>query len=324
MVKISIIIPVYNTEKYLERCLESILNQEIKEIEVIIVNDGSPDNSYLIIERYRKKDKRIKVISKINGGLSSARNAGIKIAKGEYILHIDSDDWIEDGYFKETYEKAKRNNLDILVSDFMTVFENNKKKYIKDLKISSSEVISGKEYIKLFFDNKIYPAVWNKLIKRELYIKNNILHPENISLGEDLAVTPRLAFYADRIGKINKAYLNYLKNENSITNFNPTKKIYELIQVFTLLENFFEDKKLVNKKKVNDMTKLILNSNYRMDDLFYAKAVEEYLGAIKTVKLSRLNLKLKLIVIILKIYPKIGSLKFLSKIVFLFKKRGVK
>ena len=105
-IKISVVIPVYNTEKYLKKCIESIVNQSLKEIEIIIVNDGSPDNSYQIIEEYKEKDRRIIAVNQENGGISSARNKGIELAKGEYIIHIDSDDWIEQDYFSDMYKKA--------------------------------------------------------------------------------------------------------------------------------------------------------------------------------------------------------------------------
>ena len=104
-VKISVIVPVYNVEKYLRKCLDSITSQNLKEVEIIVVNDCSPDGSLKIIQEYIKKDKRITLVNKEkNEGLASARNSGLEIAKGEYILHIDSDDWIEQDYFKDMYE----------------------------------------------------------------------------------------------------------------------------------------------------------------------------------------------------------------------------
>ncbi|MGL6168239.1 MAG: glycosyltransferase family 2 protein, partial [Fusobacteriaceae bacterium] len=127
--KISVIIPVYNTEKYLRRCLESIINQSLKEIEIIIVNDGSPDGSSKIIDEFSQKDKRIKVINKKNGGISSARNVGLKKSLGEYVIHIDSDDWIEHNYFFEMYSKAKKDNLDIVISDIYWDWDNGKIDY---------------------------------------------------------------------------------------------------------------------------------------------------------------------------------------------------
>lgn len=127
MIKISVMVPVYNTSKYLEKCLESIVNQSLKDIEIICVNDGSTDNSFEILKKFSNKDKRIIVINKKNGGLTSARNTALKIAKGEYCLNIDSDDWIEQGYFEVMYNKAKEDDLDIVISDFYKEFTAEKK-----------------------------------------------------------------------------------------------------------------------------------------------------------------------------------------------------
>ncbi|MGL5594128.1 MAG: glycosyltransferase family 2 protein, partial [Cetobacterium sp.] len=236
MLKVSVIVPVYNTEKYLKRCLDSIINQSLKEIEIIVVNDGSTDNSKNIIKSYEKKDSRIKIVNKPNGGLSSARNEGIKVAKSKYIAHIDSDDWVEYNYLEEMYLKAEKENLDIVISDIYWDYID-KIDYKRDLLISDKVIINSKEYLKLFFQGKILPAVCNKIYKTELYQSYNIFHPENISLGEDLSTSPLLAQNAKRIGKINKAYLHYYQNLESITKSNPTKKIYELISAFNILKN---------------------------------------------------------------------------------------
>lgn len=186
MIKISIIIPVYNAEKYLEQCLESVITQSLKEIEIICVNDGSTDNSLQILEKYSRKDNRIIIINQENGGASKARNSALQIAKGEYCLNIDSDDWINEEYFKSLYNKAKSKNLDILISDMNFIELNNESIYQKDLKILDTDLISGKEYIQIFLKENFYGYTWNKLIKRELYTKNNIKYNEKIFMFEDV------------------------------------------------------------------------------------------------------------------------------------------
>ena len=115
MAKLSIIVPVYNASKYLERCLDSVINQTLKEIEIICINDGSSDNSKTILENYAKKDNRIKIINQKNLGLSASRNKGIKYANGEYIFFVDADDWIELNTCEITYNFAKEKNLDLLL-----------------------------------------------------------------------------------------------------------------------------------------------------------------------------------------------------------------
>ena len=117
-IKISIIIPVYNVEDYLSQCLDSVLSQDFDDFEVICVNDGSTDNSLIILEKYAKLDSRIKIISQINGGLGSARNTGLKHANGEYVMFIDSDDYISEGSLKKIYYNAVSNNSDIVIFEF--------------------------------------------------------------------------------------------------------------------------------------------------------------------------------------------------------------
>ncbi|MGL5570616.1 glycosyltransferase family 2 protein [Cetobacterium sp.] len=276
-VKISVIVPVYKTEKYLERCLESILSQTLKEIEVIIVNDGSPDDSYKIIEKFLKNDKRIKVINQENLGLSVARNNGIKKAEGEYILNIDSDDWIEQNYLLDIYLKAQKNKLDMVITNIFWDYDNGILKEEKDLEIDENLIISGKEYVKELNEGKTFPSVSNKLLKRSLYIENNIFHPEGISMGEDFFTISRLAHYAKKVGKIEKAYLHYIQNPKSIMNSNASKKIYELLSGFEILENFYKNKNLFDVSKVRGMNILLFNSIYDPNETFYREAIKIYL-----------------------------------------------
>lgn len=312
--KISIIVPIYNTEKYLKKCLDSILKQSLKEIEVIAVNDGSLDNSLKILREYEKKDSRIIVIDKENGGLSSARNAGLEISSGEYILHIDSDDWIEQEYLKDMYDKAKKNNLDIVVSDIIWDFDNGKVEYKQDLPILENEEITGKKYLSLLYNGKIFPAVWNKLYKTKLYKDYKISHPVGISLGEDLATTPLLAAKAERIGKINKAYVHYIQNFESITKANPTKKIYELIKCFEILEENMDyiDLEKMNKLKVENLGGIIYYPNYDLNDFFYKKAFEYYVNLFKDLsEIESTSKKRKCYYKLLKMKPNIRTLKFI-------------
>ena len=255
-IKISVIIPVYNTEKYLKRCLESIISQDFIDIEVIVVNDCSIDNSLNIIKVLMNRDNRIKLINKQkNEGLSAARNSGIKIAKGEYILHIDSDDWIEKNYFLEVYEYAKNHNADIVITDFYKDFDNGKLIYVKD----QEENIGKEEMLKNIFLMNSYPSVWNKLIRRELYIKNKIFHPLGVSIGEDLYVTPKLIYFSKNILKYNKAFLHYIQNPNSMVrarfqNLNKVKDIYFVVKD---LEKFFISKNInlpINELKINHLS----------------------------------------------------------------------
>ena len=236
-IKVSIIIPAFNSKKYIVRCVESAINQTLKEIEIIIVNDGSTDNTLDLIKNLALKDDRLIVINKKNGGLSSARNAGLDVAKGEYIQHLDGDDWIELKACEEVYQYASKNNVDIVVCDYYRDNDAGGVKYIRDLK-SEKNISSSEEYLIYFFQRKTTPAVWNKLIKKELY--ENIRHPEELFQGEDVAVMPRLILGARKIEKLNQAFVHYIVNPNSITNFETTKRMYQLFEAYDMIEYFLK------------------------------------------------------------------------------------
>ena len=267
-IKISVIIPIFNAEKYLENCLKSIIIQSFKEIEIICVNDGSTDNSLEILKRLQLEDKRIIIIDKKNGGSSSARNAALKIARGEYCLNIDSDDWIEQDYFKNMYKRAKKDNLDIVISDIIFDFKNKKNYILKDLKIEDKKIINGKEYIKVFFKENTYGYSWNKLIKRELYIKNNFWYDEEIFLMEDLEILMMLSYYAKRIGKLNKAYYHYIQGENNGSNEVKIARVEDIfICTNKLIEFYYKHKEfkimnLIKQFKYIELLVKILENNY--------------------------------------------------------------
>ena len=312
-IKISIIVPVYNTEKYLKRCLDSIINQDFKDIEIIIVNDCSPDNSLSIIKEYIKQDNRIILINKEkNEGLSEARNSGIKIASGEYILHIDSDDWVEQHYFKDMYNKAMEEKADIVISDFYKDFDNGQIFYMKD---QGEYIEKNIEILKNIFLFKAYPSVWNKLIRTELYKENNISHPKRISIGEDLYASPKLIFFSKKTIKHNKAYYHYIQNFKSMIKERPKNldKVKNIYFVVKDLENFFISKNIIlpiNELKINHLSIWLLKSKYDLKDLDYLCILNEYIRLFKKVNIDNIVSKK------FRLFGKI--LKFLNKrIVFI-------
>lgn len=239
--KVSIIIPVYNVEEYIEQCLQSIINQTYKNIEIIIVNDGSPDKSGLIIEKYSKKDSRIKVINKENGGLSSARNSGILKASGEYVLHVDGDDYIDRKAVEMLLKKAEETQADIVIGDVLLVFENSKNEVWVDSTLREIEVVNGIDYLEQqYFVGKARNCIWNKLIRRNLYTDYNISHPENISLGEDSGTLPALLLHARKVAKINHIVSFYRQNPNSMMNQN-NKKILQYKSAISQVKQHFKD-----------------------------------------------------------------------------------
>ncbi len=155
-IKISVIIPIYNAGLYLEKCLRSIMNQSLKEIEIICVNDGSTDNSLEILKGLGKEDKRIKIINQINQGVSKARNEALKIAKGKYCLNIDSDDWVELKYLEDMYKLAEKENLDIVVSDYYEDYLDGKIKMKKGKKDQKKLFLIQRNICKIFFMMAMY------------------------------------------------------------------------------------------------------------------------------------------------------------------------
>ena len=186
MTKVSIIVPVYNVEEYLKRCLDSLVNQTLSDIEIICVNDGSTDGSAQILEEFAQKDNRIKVTSQINSGVSEARNVGVKQATGEFIGYVDPDDFIEPDFYEKLYNSAKENDCDIACSS--VIRENNKKKKVL---IKYDKQIIAKD-VKEKFELAHIPEhcyIWNKIYKREK-LKNSGITFRREMVYEDMIYTP--------------------------------------------------------------------------------------------------------------------------------------
>ena len=223
MPKVSVIVPVYNVEKYLSKCLDSLVNQTLKDIEIIVVNDGTKDNSQSIIDKYTKKySKKIKSYIKENGGLSSARNYGLKYAKGEYISFIDSDDYVDLQMFEKMYNEAINNKFDIVVCDTINVYED-KEVYIK----------SNLGYNDNDINNYIIspPMACCRIYSRKLFEKNKF--KEGI-FYEDLELTPSFALYTNKIGFLEEGLYFYLQRTGSI--MKQKKFNNRLLDIFDVLE----------------------------------------------------------------------------------------
>lgn len=208
---ISIIVPVYKVEPYIKRCVQSIIEQSYKNIEIILVDDGSPDKSGEICDEFSKKDERIKVIHKPNGGLSDARNAGLKIAKGEYIGFVDSDDYIENDMFECLYKLCTENKAQISIVSYYEYYNG---KLISVRKNDKLEKFNKTEAIKeLLIDSKIQSYAWNKLFKRELF--DGIIFPTNKNF-EDIATTLLLFEKAEKVVLLEEPKYHYLRRNDSI------------------------------------------------------------------------------------------------------------
>ena len=224
---ISVVIPVYNVEKYLEKCVDSVKKQTYNNIEIILVDDGSTDKSGELCDIIAKEDNRIKVIHKKNGGLSDARNAGVKVANGDFIGFVDSDDYIYQDMYMDLYLTLKKEDSDISICDFVKIKENDdsseycaKNKNVNYYKYNKIEALN-----ELLKNEKITNHAWNKLYKKSLF--DNIKYPVGKNM-EDMATTYLLFEKANQISYIEKIEYFYLERANSILGNVNEKLIYNL------------------------------------------------------------------------------------------------
>lgn len=221
MPKVSVIVPVYNVEKYIEKCLDSLVGQTLKDIELIVVNDGSKDKSKDIIKKYQEKYSNIIYLEKGNGGLSDARNYGLNYAKGEYVAFLDSDDYVDSTIYEKMYNKAIQENSDYVECDFYWVYPN-KKKLDKGVRFNNKK------------DMFIYARVvaWNKLIKRDI-IK------EKFPVGlyyEDVEFFYKLLPNINKASFVEEPLIYYVQRQSSIIN----KQSYKTGQIFNVLDNVID------------------------------------------------------------------------------------
>ena len=211
--KISVVVPVYNAEAYLEKCLNSILGQTYENLEIILVNDGSTDRSAEIIENYKNKDPRIVVINKENGGVSSARNRGIDVATGKFIIFVDADDYIENNMFETLEEDLFKNNVDISMCGYRNVDVNGNILYeSKPMDEKYFDAATFKRY--LFKSDYFRDHIWNKLFRLEIIKEHNIRFNEDIHIKENVLFLLDFSKYAFRYSFGNEMLYNFLYNPN--------------------------------------------------------------------------------------------------------------
>lgn len=268
---ISVIVPIYNVEKYINKCVDSIINQTYKNIEIILVNDGSTDNCYNICNEYEKKDNRIKVIHQENSGLSEARNAGIKIANGEYLAFIDGDDYILEDMLEYLYGLINETNSEISVCNFIRYWNDDKK--IVDYDITRKKIVLNKEKaLKEILKNDLLKSfAWNKLYKKSLF--KNVKYPKGMKM-EDVATTYKLISNSEKvvIGKVPKYY--YIQRDGSILATKSTSMYIDYYKA--VYERYkFIDKKYPNleKQNVNTLINFLIGMNLVND-----KKLKEYIN----------------------------------------------
>lgn len=244
--KYSIIIPVYNVEKYIDRCLKSILNQTYKEFEVIIVNDGTKDNSQKIIDKYTKKDKRFKSYIKENGGLSSARNYGVKYATGDYIVFIDSDDYVSLDYLESINNVlSKDKSIEVLKTKLIMVDDD--ENIIRKETGLKEGYVTFLDLVKLEF----FEPAWSYVYKLDFYTKNKFKYADGM-VHEDFGLTPEIIIKAKKIYYLDSYVYYYVQRENSIMTSNSKeklkKKAYDMLYQYDRLMG-------IKLPKIDDKTK---------------------------------------------------------------------
>lgn len=216
MDKVFIIVPIYNVEKFIRKTIESLINQTYNNIEIILVDDGSPDDSPRICDDYSKKDTRIKVIHKENGGVSSARNSGMKASCGDYIMFVDGDDYVEPDYVDYFINLIKKTQTQIAISYFVfNIFDKTQ------IKRDSVGIIPSEEAMEQIYLERINVAVWNKIYSKEVIAEYNILFNEDIWYGEGMLFNIEFLQFVEKVGVGNKKVYNQVYNtESAMRKFN--------------------------------------------------------------------------------------------------------
>ncbi len=321
MKKVSIIVPFYNVEEYIERSIKSLVEQSLEDIEIILVNDGSKDGSEEIAKEYKRKyPDKIVYLEKENGGLSDARNYALPYATGEYIAFLDSDDYVEEEMYEEMYVTAKMDKADIVECDYLWEYPE---------ETIESKGRAYKDRKDMLLNARV--VAWNKLIKKELLEKTRIKFPVGLRY-EDVEFFYKLVPYINSISIVKKPFIHYVQRENSISN-TQTAKTAEIIKVLDNVLEFYKEKNIYEKYKneleynytryllCSSMLRMIMieekeernkTINYawkKLNDTFPKWKENPYLKekGLKNKYMLSVNEKT------LKIYEKLGRIKFIRK-----------
>lgn len=237
MIKVSVIVPAYNVEEYIEKCLNTLVNQTLEEIEIIVVNDGSTDGTKEKIEEFKTKyPEKIIYLEKENGGLSDARNYGMPYAKGEYIGCIDSDDYIEENMYEEMYKKAKEENSDMVECDFIWEYPNSQR-------IDVGKIYNNKKEAMLY----ARVVAWNKIIRREIIEKKQVQYPKGLRY-EDVEFFYKILPSLEKISFVKKPFIHYIQRENSIAN-TQNERVKEIFDIWDNVLEFYKKNNLYDEYK---------------------------------------------------------------------------
>lgn len=236
MPKVSVIVPVYNVERYVRKCIKSLVRQTLKEIEIIIVDDGSEDESANIIKEYMKEYPQIKYYKKTNGGLSDARNYGLQYATGKYIAFLDADDYVEYNTYFEMYSQAMKSRADMVECDFYWTYEKKEKQDVGERYYKKEEIME-----------KARVVAWNKLYKKELLENAKVLFPKGLQY-EDIEFFYKLIPYIHKVSFVKKPLIHYVQRKESIIN-SQNEKVRDIFKVFDNIVRYYKEKKIYDDYK---------------------------------------------------------------------------
>lgn len=246
MPKVSIVIAAYNIEKYIERCLDSVINQSYRDLEIIVVNDGSKDTTLEKLEKKAMEDNRIVIVNKQNQGLIEARKSGYEKVTGEYVLFIDGDDWIDLDAVKKLKSKIEENNSDIVCFEYFETFDNKKK--VEGIKSKKFNNLQGKEFLKCILTGEILPMIWGKFLRVSFLKNNNIEFPSNISYAEDLAFVSSLGCNNPSVTYLDENLYMYYQRDESITK-QISPKLLEISEAMNFIKKKLEEKGIYTEFK---------------------------------------------------------------------------
>ena len=266
--KVSVIVPVYNTEKYLKNCIDSLLKQNFENYEIIVINDLSPGNAEEIIKSYNDK-KIVYIKNKTNKGIGYNRNLGIKKAKGEYVCFIDSDDYVKEDFISKMYNYSKENNLDLCVCDYVNVDEEGNK--LKEFNLSDFCITNYEENNKILCEINLAP--WNKLYKKDMLVKNKIEFSETL-IYEDLSFVALSIKNSKKIGKINEQLNYYTIHKNSETTTRD-KRVFDIFKQLDIVRNEYKSGKYLDELTVSVLLNYTIQQRYQIDKDTQSKFIDD-------------------------------------------------
>ena len=266
--KVSVIVPVYNTEKYLKNCIDSLLKQNFEDYEIIVINDLSPGNAEEIIKSYNDK-KIVYIKNKTNKGIGYNRNLGIKKAKGEYVCFIDSDDYVKEDFISKMYNYSKENNLDLCVCDYINVDE--KGNTLEEFNLSNFGITNYEENNKILCEINLGPS--NKLFKKDMLIKNKIEFREKLKY-EDLSFVALSIKNSAKIGKINEQ-LNYFTVHKNSETTTRDKRVFDIFKQLDIVRNEYKSGKYLDELTVSVLLNYTNQQRYQIDKDTQSKFIDD-------------------------------------------------